>query len=379
MTAILRLRAWAYDVCEGSDLRRGGRKAELFSRMTGRTLFMAAGTGIDFKHFPPQGDITAIDISADMLARAARRRQQCPGALRLVRADALNLPFAGAAFDTAATSCTLCSVPDPERVRRAPPACFAVPVAVSGTRYDTSMPSARTKPEAIPPTAGDVAATVRVGRWPRRHPIVSALLVVAAGFAVYDRVREVEHGGNDAVDFVARTGCAGASGAGGIGSGVDADGTTQDRATYHARWFDVARVVDGDTLEVAAPDGPRPVTRIRLWGVDAPESTGDEPTHYGAEAAAFARERLAGKAVYVLLSPRQTRDRYGRLLAYVHLDRNAPSFNEALIETGHAYADPRFEHHYTERFAAMETHARKQGVGLWGGVTEEAMPAWRRR
>jgi len=76
---------------------------------------MAVGTGIDLKHFPAHADVTAIEISAEMLARAAPRGVQCPCELRLVRADALNLPFAYGAFDTAVTSCTLCSVPDPGR------------------------------------------------------------------------------------------------------------------------------------------------------------------------------------------------------------------------------------------------------------------------
>jgi SAM-dependent methyltransferase len=118
MTVMRRLRARLYDVCEGSDLRRGGRKAELFSAMEGRTLFMAVGTGLDFKHFPVNADITAMDISAEMLSRAARRQKLYRGRLRLVRADAMNLPFADAAFDTAVTSCTLCSVPDPRRALR---------------------------------------------------------------------------------------------------------------------------------------------------------------------------------------------------------------------------------------------------------------------
>lgn len=115
MTTIWRWRARFYNICEGSDLRRGRQKAELFRGMGGKVLFMAVGTGIDIKHFPAGVNITAIDISAEMLRRALRRQKAYQGTLRLVRADALKLPFADAVFDTAVTSCTMCSVPDPVR------------------------------------------------------------------------------------------------------------------------------------------------------------------------------------------------------------------------------------------------------------------------
>jgi SAM-dependent methyltransferase len=99
-------------------LRRGPGKAVLFHEMVGRVLFVAIGTGADIRHFPPGQDITAIDISSDMLAKAARRQGQYEGRLSLVRADASALPFAENSFDTAVTSCTLCSVPDPVRSLR---------------------------------------------------------------------------------------------------------------------------------------------------------------------------------------------------------------------------------------------------------------------
>ena len=111
-------RAKLYDICESSSLRRGPHKRVLFRHMAGRVLFVAIGTGNDIAFFPSGLDITAIDISPDMLRRAEARRNGYPGALRLVPADALNLPFAKESFDTVATSCTLCSVPDPVRALR---------------------------------------------------------------------------------------------------------------------------------------------------------------------------------------------------------------------------------------------------------------------
>jgi ubiquinone/menaquinone biosynthesis C-methylase UbiE len=106
-------RAKLYDLFEGSDLRRGPAKAELFREMTGRVLFVAVGTGIDIRHFPPDHHIVAIDISGEMLRRSQSRRNGYRGVLNFVQGDALNLSFCDEAFDTVVTSCTMCSVPEP--------------------------------------------------------------------------------------------------------------------------------------------------------------------------------------------------------------------------------------------------------------------------
>ncbi|MCC6357394.1 MAG: class I SAM-dependent methyltransferase [Phycisphaerales bacterium] len=112
MASVWDLRARLYDVCEGSQLRRAPFKTALFREMTGRTLFVAIGTGADILQFPPDRDIVAIDISAAMLRRAEPRRRRYRGDLRLIRMDALQLEFPAASFDTVVTSCTMCSVPD---------------------------------------------------------------------------------------------------------------------------------------------------------------------------------------------------------------------------------------------------------------------------
>lgn len=113
MATLWDFRAKFYDVCEASDFRRGPHKAALFKHMLGRVLFVAAGTGVDIKHFPPGHTIVAIDISEKMLAKAQKHARLYSGNLVLVQADAQKLKFRDAVFDTVATSCTLCSVPDP--------------------------------------------------------------------------------------------------------------------------------------------------------------------------------------------------------------------------------------------------------------------------
>lgn len=115
MRGVWELRAKLYDVCEGSELRRGAAKSALFHDMRGRVLFVAVGTGVDIPHFPPGYEIVAVDISREMLRRAETRRAKYAGNLQLVESDAMNLAFPDASFDTVATSCTFCSVPDPMR------------------------------------------------------------------------------------------------------------------------------------------------------------------------------------------------------------------------------------------------------------------------
>lgn len=115
MSAVWDKRARFYDLFEGSDLRRGPTKAALFREMTGRVLFVAIGTGLDIKHFPPDREIVAIDLSDEMLRRAAPRCRHYAGNLHLVQADALNLCFPDDSFDTVVTSCTMCSVPNLRR------------------------------------------------------------------------------------------------------------------------------------------------------------------------------------------------------------------------------------------------------------------------
>ncbi len=118
MATVWDLRASLYDVCEASDYRRGAQKAALFNEMRGHILFAAIGTGVDIKHFPPGQPIAAIDISDRMLRKAEKRARQYRGHGVLCRADAQDLKFPCASFDTVVTSCTMCSVPDPFRAFR---------------------------------------------------------------------------------------------------------------------------------------------------------------------------------------------------------------------------------------------------------------------
>lgn len=153
-----------------------------------------------------------------------------------------------------------------------------------------------------------------------------------------------------------------------------------DYDRYHGRSFVVVNVVDGDTVDIDVPDVKYDTTRIRLWGVDTPEVEGSPrgAMYWGDRASAFAAAALDGRRVRLELVKGDTRGKYKRLLAYVYIESTGDMFNELLLRDGHAYAETRFPHPHSERFAALEAEAQEAGVGLWREVTPERMPAWRR-
>ena len=129
-----------------------------------------------------------------------------------------------------------------------------------------------------------------------------------------------------------------------------------------------ARVVDGDTLDVAG-------RRVRLEGIDAPEmrQTCPSPRHANrtwpaGRVAARELERLVrGRAV----TCRQIgRDDYGRVLG--RCQAGGTDLNAALIRRGLAWAFVK----YSKTFVTDERAARKARLGVWSST---CMPAWEYR
>jgi micrococcal nuclease len=151
-----------------------------------------------------------------------------------------------------------------------------------------------------------------------------------------------------------------------------------DLARYHGQKSLVVRVVDGDTLHIAAPDLGHDVTKIRLLGIDAPEMGPGkgERMYFADQSTAFARRLALDKLVGIYLDERAgSRDRYERLLAYIELP-DGRFLNEELLSAGYAYADRRFRHSYYQKYLQLEAGARSGGHGLWKEVTPEQMPPW---
>jgi len=156
---------------------------------------------------------------------------------------------------------------------------------------------------------------------------------------------------------------------------------THDSGRFGERNARVVHIADGDTIDVDLPDGSKAVTRIRLWGVDTPELRGGSagPMHFAKEARDFAVQVLDGRQVRLGVVADDTRDRYGRLLAYVYVEPEGRMFNEMLIEEGFGYADRRFPHPHRDRFVELESQARSERAGLWREGSVDDMPKWRQQ
>jgi micrococcal nuclease len=162
---------------------------------------------------------------------------------------------------------------------------------------------------------------------------------------------------------------------------------SRDVSKYHGRQFAVVKVVDGDTLDIDIPDlsadGGRNYshTRIRLWGIDTPETKDPRtgPMYFGKEASDFATKLAFGKQVTIYLEKgKNPRDKYHHLLAYIQLP-DGKFLNEELLSEGYAYADLRFKHGLYNKYKQLESVARSQKKNLWAGVTPEQMPKWRQK
>jgi len=130
--------------------------------------------------------------------------------------------------------------------------------------------------------------------------------------------------------------------------------------------YEVVRVIDGDTILVDI-DGEE--TRIRLIGVDTPESVSTDEsknTAEGKEASEYTDGQLTGKQIYLEYDEGMT-DTYGRTLAYVYLEDGETMFNRILLEQGYAQVmtvEPNTK--YAEEFETLEAAAKEAGAGFWG-------------
>lgn len=135
--------------------------------------------------------------------------------------------------------------------------------------------------------------------------------------------------------------------------------------------YTVLDVVDGDTIDVDV-DGVR--TRIRLIGMDTPESVNpDESLNVpeGKEAAGITKDLIEqhGGYVYLEMGEGDSKDSYGRTLAYVYVTdgKNITMLNRLLIGQGYARVmtvDPNTR--YAGDFENIEKNAKKEKTGFWG-------------
>lgn len=116
-----------------------------------------------------------------------------------------------------------------------------------------------------------------------------------------------------------------------------------------------ASVVDGDTLDIVGK-------RIRLWGIDAPESSQlcmrDEKTwQCGRDAALALADWLGARTVRCVA---RTTDRYGRSVSLCRVD--GEDISAWLVSNGWALAFRR----YSSDYVSAEEQASVGRRGIWG-------------
>lgn len=147
-------------------------------------------------------------------------------------------------------------------------------------------------------------------------------------------------------------------------AGVPQLGSPASAAPSAAAWFTlrgkVTRVVDGDTIHVRV--GTR-VEKVRLLGIDAPESGGC----YSSQATLQLRRLVLNKIVRLQGDRTQAkRDRFKRLLAYVHLPNGKDAEVELLrggFATVYVYDNRPFAR--LAQYEAAEGFAASARVGAW--------------
>lgn len=112
-----RLYAPVYDRV-ASPLERGRQRAidRLDPEPGDRILILGCGTGLDLEYLPTDVEITAIDVTPEMVRRTAARADRLGFDADVRVGDARTLPFDDDAFDGVLLHLVLSVVPEPESV-----------------------------------------------------------------------------------------------------------------------------------------------------------------------------------------------------------------------------------------------------------------------
>ena len=112
-----RFNAWLLDVLDGyMDRKYGALKTRLFGAVPATVVDLGAGSGANFRYFPPRTRVIAVEPSVHMHARLERKATRHGLALELHEAGGETLALPDASVDLVCASLVLCTVPDPARV-----------------------------------------------------------------------------------------------------------------------------------------------------------------------------------------------------------------------------------------------------------------------
>jgi micrococcal nuclease len=155
----------------------------------------------------------------------------------------------------------------------------------------------------------------------------------------------------------------------GDGSGDASSATTAADVTAIVANASVTGVIDGDTIDVHVDTSPGHKVRVRLIGIDTPETVKpNTPVQcYGPEAHTRTEALLPPGTRVRLERDVEARDAYDRLLAYVYRAGDGLFVNRQLVVEGFARTlriEPNTAH--AAEFAAAAADAERADLGLWG-------------
>ena len=102
---------WIEGILDLLGVRRLRRR--LLGRTSGRVLEVAVGTGKNLRYYPDGCQVTAVDVSREMLSVAGKRAVKLSMDINFLLADAEALPFFDKTFDTVVSSLSSCTFPNP--------------------------------------------------------------------------------------------------------------------------------------------------------------------------------------------------------------------------------------------------------------------------
>lgn len=134
----------------------------------------------------------------------------------------------------------------------------------------------------------------------------------------------------------------------------------------------VTSVIDGDTIRARPTNQDRGRgQRIRVVGIDTPETY--PQAECGGPAATAAAKRLlkSGTTITALRDPTQRRrDTYGRLLAFIELP-DGRDFGQVMLRAGHARSITWARQPRHEQYARAQNVALQNVGGLWANCSAE--------
>ena len=87
-------------------------RREVWKHVHGTVLDAGVGTGRNIDFYPPDADVTGIDLSAGMLRKAEKRARQKSMRITLQQMDVLKMSFPDHHFDVIVATFLCCVIPD---------------------------------------------------------------------------------------------------------------------------------------------------------------------------------------------------------------------------------------------------------------------------